>query len=369
MALKLVELKKQGALSVGAYYGIWEMQILPIAENRVSATCDVDIRALQTVLIVAKKYGQVTLSDLNRRCLGYQDVVCASSPGHCAKPSTGIDFDAYSGRKINSSSQTFALLQFIAQFAPTDTGGMQAENNCSDRRFVADNVRRFDAENMCHHQHVDFRDHQRPLNIPAPGATATGKFLDQVDFNRDGNLDMVAVDGGGSMWLYPGNGSNAFFPRINIGAGWGGYNLLRLVDFNRDGNPDIVAVDPGGSMWLYPGNGSNAFFPRINIGAGWGGYSVLPLGDFVRDGNPDIVAVDPGGNMWLYPGNGSNAFFPRQPIGSGWGGFRILPLADFLRDGNLDVTAIDNSGNMYLYPGNGNNAFFPRQHIGSGWNF
>lgn len=92
-------------------------QILPIAENRVSATCDVDLRALQTVLIVTKKYGQVTLSDLNRRCLGHQDVSCGSSPEHCVKPSTGIDFNGYSGRLISASSQTVPLLQFIAQFA------------------------------------------------------------------------------------------------------------------------------------------------------------------------------------------------------------------------------------------------------------
>jgi hypothetical protein len=42
----------------------------------------------------------------------------------------------------------------------------------------------------------------------------------------------------GYLWLYRGNGTGGWLPRVRIGTGWQGMNLIETVgDFNGDGAP------------------------------------------------------------------------------------------------------------------------------------
>ena len=68
--------------------------------------------------------------------------------------------------------------------------------------------------------------------------------------------------------------------RSRCGAGWGtrsqvgwGWDVMTAVfstgDFNGDDRSDVLARDSGGTLYLYPGNGTAGWGSRSTIGTGW----------------------------------------------------------------------------------------------------
>jgi peptidoglycan/xylan/chitin deacetylase (PgdA/CDA1 family) len=66
--------------------------------------------------------------------------------------------------------------------------------------------------------------------------------------------------------------------------------ILGPGDFSGDGNVDVLARD-GGALWLYRGNGSGRWLsPPLKIGTGWDGMTaILGPGDFSGDGGGPSV--------------------------------------------------------------------------------
>ncbi|WP_327288873.1 FG-GAP repeat domain-containing protein [Streptomyces sp. NBC_01198] len=101
------------------------------------------------------------------------------------------------------------------------------------------------------------------------------------DLTGDGKSDIVARDKSGVLWLYKGTGSTdaPYAARTKIGGGWNTYNkILGLGDSNGDGRADLIARDGAGALWLYPGTGKAAspYLKRVRIGnSGWNAFSLL----------------------------------------------------------------------------------------------
>ncbi|MDQ0103106.1 hypothetical protein J2T10_002763 [Paenarthrobacter nicotinovorans] len=191
------------------------------------------------------------------------------------------------------------------------------------------------------------------------------------DFNGDRNADILARDGAGDLWLYPGNGSGGWLPQVKVGNGW---NIMTAIiapgDFNGDGHADILARDyPLGDLWLYPGNGSAGWMPRVQVSAGWNNQTnSLGIGDFQGDGFVD-VAVSNRGGMWIERGDGKGGWLNSAWAGYGWFfGSEAIGVGDFNSDGTADVVGRDNSGVLWLYPGNGTGGWLPQSVTGAGWN-
>ncbi|HEV7148172.1 MAG TPA: VCBS repeat-containing protein [Pedococcus sp.] len=147
------------------------------------------------------------------------------------------------------------------------------------------------------------------------------------DFTGDRVPDLYATSQTGELYLYPvlttSNGLSTA-PRRYIGSGW---NTMQTVfsagDFNGDHKADLMAVDGAGVLWLYPGNGQGGFQRRVQVGSGWGGFgAVFNLGDFTGTGHNDIGAVDLSGKLWRYAVTGTGRFTGgRTLIGTGWNGY------------------------------------------------
>ncbi|MFJ4207192.1 chitobiase/beta-hexosaminidase C-terminal domain-containing protein [Paenarthrobacter sp. NPDC089675] len=190
------------------------------------------------------------------------------------------------------------------------------------------------------------------------------------DFNGDGRSDVLARDTNGVLWLYPGNGSGGLAPRVQAGTGWNGMTLILAPgDFSGDGKADLLARDSAGALWLYRGNGTGGFGTISQVGTGWNAMNaILSTGDFNGDGKTDVLARDTSGILWLYPGNGTGGWLSRVQVGSGWASMTaILGPGDFNGDGKNDVLARDSGGNLFLYPGNGTSGWLPRSQVGWGW--
>jgi hypothetical protein len=195
------------------------------------------------------------------------------------------------------------------------------------------------------------------------------------DFNGDGATDVVTRETAtGYLWLYPGNGRGGWLPRVRIGRGWQGMDVIVGVgDFNGDQRVDLIAREKAtGDLWLYPGNGRSGWLPRVRIGRGWQGMdAIVGVGDFNGDGRADLIAREKAtGYLWLYPGNGRSGWLPRVRIGRGWQGMdAIVGVGDFNGDRTADLLARERStGALWLYPGDGRGGWLPRTQVGRGWN-
>jgi hypothetical protein len=152
------------------------------------------------------------------------------------------------------------------------------------------------------------------------------------DVTGDAIPDLLSVDSGGVLWIYPGKGNGTFSARIEVGTGWNQYNSFSAhADFTGDGKPDLIVRKSSNSyMYLYKGTGkagSGAFSSRIHVRT-WSGYNAFDaVGDITGDGKADFVTRTPGGTLYLYPGTGkatSDIFGTRITIGTGWQQYGIF---------------------------------------------
>ncbi|MGN6245913.1 MAG: SpoIID/LytB domain-containing protein [Motilibacteraceae bacterium] len=204
-----------------------------------------------------------------------------------------------------------------------------------------------------------------PTPTPAPGAgPAWG------DRTGDGRGDLVARDGAGYLWLYPGTGSGGVGSRLRIGRSWQGMTaLLSVGDLDGDGRADLVARDRSGYLLRYPGTASGGVGTPVRIGRSWQGMTALVgVGDLSGDGRPDLLARDGAGKLWLYPGTAAGGLGTRRQLPGAWGGMTALVgVGDLTGDGRPDLVARDAAGYLYRYPGTAAGGLGSPTRIGRSW--
>jgi len=197
------------------------------------------------------------------------------------------------------------------------------------------------------------------------------------DYDNDGLLDFVALNGSSSYWeanaLYHNNGDGTF-SRMAAGAvgvlasdkgnchggAWG--------DFNNDGLLDLLVVSWSGKVVLYRNNPDGRFTkvvadPLVNFGPQSTGCA---WADFNNDGWIDVFVAGYGGGNCLFRNNGHGAFtaisgrVPSSDAASSDG----VAWGDYDNDGYLDLFVTDfESGGNRLYRNKGDGTF---QRITSG---
>jgi hypothetical protein len=166
------------------------------------------------------------------------------------------------------------------------------------------------------------------------------RALAAADFNNDGIVDLVASHSLDAVSVLLGNGAGGF--TTAPGSPMSGNQVLgeriAALDFNRDGNADIVIdaqIDASSPVVIRLGDGTGAFGAPIIVAIG---YRSFP-GDFNSDGFADLVirVSPPAGGVAVYLGDGRGGFaLASAPMLTG-----AAPLAvgDFDGDGKLDVLA------------------------------
>lgn len=199
-----------------------------------------------------------------------------------------------------------------------------------------------------------------------------------MDYNADGNLDVLVVNGGGLFaqpnFLFRGVGNGAF-ERVNNGAlvtdiarwqggSWG--------DFDGDGAQDAFVAHGDAKNALYR-NRRDGTFERVQssvfdvsgpiIGSGTGAW-----GDFDNDGDLDLAV--PGNGTPICPlFRNDNGTFQRvnvPALDAASGASFTAGWADLDNDGWLDLIVANRTGRTFLFRGLGQGQFepFPAGQVG-----
>jgi hypothetical protein len=221
---------------------------------------------------------------------------------------------------------------------------------------------------------LKFAQHELPLGT-APYNNGGSSAIVTGDFNNDGILDVVTVNGTPSQpaqisfWAGLGGGKFSTTPtntNLNLGQQPFIGGPAFAADFNSDGKLDL-AISAGlglssqtGPVTIVLGNGNGtftlgqSFTPSTN--SGLGNASAIALADFNGDHIPDIAVSDGfSGYTWIYLGKGNGTFTLADTQASGG---NSVVAGDFNADGKQDVAFASGLGSggstVGMFLGNGN---------------
>jgi hypothetical protein len=197
--------------------------------------------------------------------------------------------------------------------------------------------------------------------------------LASADFNGDGKLDLVYIDGYSNHALHvllgKGDGTFSHGQDMELPAGLCGFNdcVINVADVTNDGILDLVVGGSGTStaqVGAFRGNGDGTFQQAVvstMIANTIGNFPSLGgrigIGDIDGDGAVDLVVGDLANNViWVAQGDNTGKFTFLNTLGSGY------PIAAYLMDlngdGHLDIVTLDRLGaSAQVNLGNGDGTF------------
>jgi hypothetical protein len=214
---------------------------------------------------------------------------------------------------------------------------------------------------------------QREFPVPPKGNGGSSSIV-PGDFNKDGILDIVTVNGTSAGWevsFYAGLGGSKFSATpvnsvVNVNPSYGVTSTPFAADLNNDGKLDLVLfAGPGSSSASGPvtimlGNGDGTFTQAenitVNTASGPGNAAAVALADFNGDHIPDLAISDGAHDYtWIYLGKGDGTFTLADT--QQHGGNSVVA-GDFNADGKQDVAFSAGYGSggdtVGVFLGNGN---------------
>ncbi|UAJ79612.1 hypothetical protein IT072_00420 [Leifsonia sp. ZF2019] len=127
-------------------------EIANLAEGKAVQGCGVDYRVLQTISFALAHYGQVGVSDINRRCTGQIEGAGTASAHYADGGGHALDFYLLNGSPLTGGdAKSLELIRLLDPIVPNGTGLGQLGCRGS---ISLDNFKPFD--DTCNHVHIDF---------------------------------------------------------------------------------------------------------------------------------------------------------------------------------------------------------------------
>jgi hypothetical protein len=205
--------------------------------------------------------------------------------------------------------------------------------------------------------------------IPLGSGASAPQDISACDFNADGKMDLLTVNGGSNnLSVFLGKGDGTFNSPTTVSLPANAVAPVQAVcaDFNGDGKLDLAVTFPQSqSVLILLGNGDGTFAagPSFSTGANTAPY-YISTGDLNNDGKADLLVGNQSGlnQVEVMLGNGDGTFTAATPLQIVEG--VNIAIADFNGDGKMDIAYGDPSGGMRIRLGNGDGTFGPVDAMG-----
>ena len=180
------------------------------------------------------------------------------------------------------------------------------------------------------------------LGMGSVSAAATG------DFNGDGKQDFVVAgvvpnSSNPALAVYLGNGNGTFGTPTLLPVGGGSITSVVVGDFSGNGKADLAAVNTGGTVSVFLGDGVGDFSLGVGGTAG-ASTSSMGVGDFNGDGKADLAVTNAGNNtITILLSYGEQGAFTTAASPATGSTPSSIAVGDFNGDGIADL-AVANSG-------------------------
>ena len=175
-----------------------------------------------------------------------------------------------------------------------------------------------------------------------------------ADFNRDGLIDLAVPhrDGGQSRVYAAGpKGQFSGARTVAFGPPNAHIRMADAADLNRDGVLDIVAIDERTGAAIYFGQRNGTFRARFPLGARTSTPYALTVRDLNGDGTPDILVGNVEAPSMVYFNDGSGRRFHTVSVGDKKGTVYGFAIADLDGDGLVDIAAARSDAPNVVYFG------------------
>lgn len=185
-------------------------------------------------------------------------------------------------------------------------------------------------------------------------STESSTSITPADMNGDGLIDLVVPhrDGGqGHVYLQQAGGDSLTFRRVPFGDAAATIRMTVAADLDRDGRLDIVAIDEERGVRVYFARADGTYSDAVPIGAPGGQPYALAVADMDTDGVVDVIVGYVRAQPVVFYNNGTGRGFERVPFGDADGSAYGFAIADLDADGALDIAMARSDARNVVYFG------------------
>jgi hypothetical protein len=173
-----------------------------------------------------------------------------------------------------------------------------------------------------------------------------------ADVNGDGRVDLIVPHReGGQSGVLVNDGRARFEKRIPFGWPDAAIRVAEATDLNKDGRVDIVAIDERRGAFVTFGEAGNTFSAAVAISSTKAMPYALGVGDLNADGNIDVIVGHVEAPSIAYFNDGSGRRFTAVPFGDDKGTAYGFAVADLNRDGQADIAVARSEAPNVLFFG------------------
>jgi len=173
------------------------------------------------------------------------------------------------------------------------------------------------------------------------------------DVNGDGFVDLIVPHrDGGQSYVYINDDKGGLAKRIAFGPVNAQIRVSQAADLNRDGRIDIVAIDERRGAFIYFGENGTTFSQGVPITKTIGVTPyALAVGDLNGDGSIDVVVGNVESPSVIYFNDGTGRSFTPVTFGDNKGTVYGFAIGDLDGDGLKDIAAARSDAPNVVYFG------------------
>ncbi len=188
----------------------------------------------------------------------------------------------------------------------------------------------------------------------------TPNALTPVDFDFDGDIDIVTSNWADSIAWFSNNGDGSFDDPVLINNTLDNIKSVFVYDIDNDGDYDVFFASLSDKTIAWIENYDNYSFSTPKIITNSLDYAKFVAAyDMDNDGDVDVIGSSAEKIIW-YENDGNNNFINPRVIEWGNGSGRILCFSDFDNNGYYDILSINinySTKQLFWYKNNGDRTF------------